>query len=256
VQIPVGGVSIHVQVLGQRASRPDVVMAHGLLLGSLASWYFTVAPGLAEDRRVVLFDLRGHGMSERAPAGYDVATMAGDLAGVVAACAEPPVDLVGHSYGALAALRFAIDHPERVRRLVLVEAPLPPSSFHELDAFVARPPEEMIEALPEDVRGFVTKGGRRAKRFLEGIGFLIGKSSLVADLRAERDLPDATLAEVRAPVLAVYGDRSSCRPVGDRLARVIPDAELRVLPGGHYLHLDAGPALGRAIREFLEAPRG
>jgi pimeloyl-ACP methyl ester carboxylesterase len=245
-----------VQELGTKSAAPDVVMLHGLLLGSLASWYFTAAPVLARSRHVVLYDLRGHGLSERTAGGYDVATMAGDLAGVVERCTSGVVDLVGHSFGALVALRFALDHPERVRRLVIVEAPLPPSSFHELDAFVARPAAEMIEALPEGVRDFVAKGGRRAKRFVESVGFLVGESSLLADLKAEPDVPDAELGRLAMPVLCVYGEQSSCRPVGERLRRAIPGAALRTLPGGHYLHLDASTALAEVIDGFLEAPRG
>ena len=76
------GLTFHVQDLGRgegtRArARTPVVMLHGLLVGSLASWYFTSAPVLAEARRVRLFDLRGHGKSGRATSGYDVPTMAG-----------------------------------------------------------------------------------------------------------------------------------------------------------------------------------
>lgn len=248
------GVSLHLQELGERSTRPAVVMLHGLLLGSVASWYFTAAPTLAEARRVLLYDLRGHGLSERTPRGYDVATMAGDLEALLAARGDDaaPVDLVGHSFGALVALRYALDHPGHVRRLVLVEAPMPPSQFHELDAFVARPAAELLDALPVALRGLVARGGRRAARFTESMRFFVEDSSLLADLRAEPDVSNEVLATLRASTLCVYGDRSSCRAVGDRLASVIPGAKLVVLPGGHYLHLDAAPALARAIVEHLD----
>jgi pimeloyl-ACP methyl ester carboxylesterase len=139
-----------------------------------------------------------------------------------------------------------------VRRLVIVEAPLPPSSFHDLDAFAARTPEQMASALPDDLRAFVAQGGRRAARFLDSIRFLVSESSLMADLRREQDIPDDALARLDCPGLCVYGDRSSCRPVGDRLARVLPRARLEVLPGGHYLHLDATADLTRHIVELLD----
>src|SRR5262249_25639953 len=101
-------VRFHTQELGA-GERPSVVMLHGLLIGSLASWYFTAAPALAERRRVLLYDLRGHGRSERTADGYDVATMASDLAELAAPFDARPIDLVGHSFGALVALRFALD---------------------------------------------------------------------------------------------------------------------------------------------------
>jgi pimeloyl-ACP methyl ester carboxylesterase len=251
MQVLANGVTFHTQEIGA-GERPGVVMLHGLLIGTLAAWYFTAAPALGRERRVLLYDLRGHGRSERTPAGYDVATMAADLAALAGPFDSRPLDLVGHSYGALIALRFALDHPERVRRLVLVEAPLPPSSFHELDTFTAQSPEQMIGALPDELRAFVAQGGRKAARLLESIRFLVADCSLMADLRAEADIADAALARLACPVLCVYGSQSSCRPVGDRLARVLPQARLEVLAGGHYLHLDAAAELTRLMAEFLD----
>jgi pimeloyl-ACP methyl ester carboxylesterase len=233
-------------------ARAPVVMLHGLLVGTLAAWYFTTAPALAAERTVRLFDLRGHGRTERVTTGYDVATMARDLGALAEGLGDGPIDLVGHSFGALVALRFALDHPDRVRRVVLVEAPLPPSRFDELEAFAARSPAEMIDALPTDLRTFLAQGGRKAARLVESIRFLVEDSTMVADLRAEPDIPDEELARLDRPVLCAYGDRSSCRAVGDRLARVLPRGRLELLSGGHYLHLDATADLTRTIVEFLD----
>lgn len=243
------GVSFHTQELG--AGSPPLVMLHGLLIGNLASWYFTAAPLLSQSRRVLLYDLRGHGKSQRAPTGYDLATMAGDLEALTEDLGEGPIDLVGHSYGALVALRFALDHPARVRRLALVEAPLPPSQFGDFEAFTARTPAEMVAALPEGLQTFLGQGGRRAARLLDALHFLTQESSLFADLRAEPDIADETLARLACPLLCVYGTDSLCKHVGERLARVIPGARLLLLPGGHYLHLDASAALTQALGEFF-----
>jgi pimeloyl-ACP methyl ester carboxylesterase len=254
--ISAAGTSLHVQALGppqrDEAARPTVVMLHGLFVGTLATWYFTAAPSLARDRRVIAYDLRGHGKSERVRQGYDVATMAGDLAAVTDAMGAHSLDLVGHSYGALVALRFALDRPERVRRLVLIEAPLPPSRFRELDELTSRSPEDMLAALPEAMRGMLTSGGRRARRLLESFQFLASETTLLADLRREPDLADAELGRVRCPVLCVYGHRSSCRDVGDRLVRTIPGARLEVLSGGHFLPLEAPGPLTHLLAEFLD----
>lgn len=235
--VTVNGVAHHVQELGAGA---PVVMVHGLVVGSLASWYFTVASRLASRHRVRMYDLRGHGKSAHAVTGYDTRTLAGDLAALVELGGDGPVDVVGHSWGALVALRFAIEHPDRVRRLAMVEAPLPPSSAGELAAFVAA--GNYAEALPDPA--MLT--GRRAR----ALARLALETSLVADLRAEPDLTDAELARVRGPWLAVYGDRSTCAPAGSRLARA--GARHVVLSGGHYLHLDAKDALGALLEEFLD----
>ncbi len=268
------GISFHAQVLGPRPedagnrhgevplesekqndvqqSIPpsSVVMLHGLLVGSLASWYFTAAPALARSRRVFLYDLRGHGKSEKTLSGYSVAAMANDLAALSESFDSNAMDVVGHSFGALVALRFALNHPSRVRKVVLVEAPLPPSSFREIDQFLMRSPEEMAAALPEQWRA-MTGGGRRGSRFAESLKFLIGESSLVNDLKAEVDIADSELRGFEKEVLCVYGERSSCRPVGDRLVRAFPKGKLVVLDGGHYLHLDKTAELTDHIVEFL-----
>ena len=85
------GVAHHVQELGPSDALP-VVMTHGLVIGSLASWYFTVGPALARTRRVRMYDLRGHGRSARMPSGYDTHTLATDLDALTRDL--PPFDLV------------------------------------------------------------------------------------------------------------------------------------------------------------------
>ena len=247
--VAANGLGFHVQELGSGPAS-TVVMAHGLLIGSLASWYFTAAPALARAHRVRMYDLRGHGRSDRPPRGFDLATMATDLAALVADL-DAPFDLVGHSWGALVSLRFAIDHPGRVRRLAIVEAPLPPARFAETTGFLAATPDEMVDALPATLKDAVAGGRRQAGKLLASLKYLVYETSLLSDLRATPDFTDDELARVRVPTLLAYGDASSCRPAGDRLARTLPDARLRVLSGGHYLHLDAKDALAGALEEFL-----
>ena len=249
--VTAGGRQVHVQELG--AGSP-VVMIHGLLIGSLATWYFTAAPALARTHRVRMYDLRGHGKSERAAAGYDIATLVADLAEISADLPEP-FDLVGHSWGALVALGFAIAHPGRVRRLAIVEAPVPPASALQMASFLA--PEEgmparLLEALPAPLREAVAGGGRQATRLLQSLQFLVLESTLLADVRAEREPSADALGRVRAPTLLAYGDRSLCASGGERLARAIPGARHVVLPGGHYLHLDAKAELTGALVEHLD----
>jgi pimeloyl-ACP methyl ester carboxylesterase len=228
-------------------------MIHGLLIGSLASWYFTAAPALARSHRVRVYDLRGHGRSQRAGSGYDVRTMTTDLVSLVADL-DAPIDVVGHSWGGLVALRFALDHPERVRRLAVVDAPLPPSRAMEMADLLTSDeglPGRLLDALPAPLREAVAGGRRQAQRLLQSLEFLLMRSTLLADLRAEPDFADRELARLTCPLLCAYGDRSACLPAGERLARVVPGAQLRVLPGGHYLHLDARAALVEALEGHL-----
>jgi pimeloyl-ACP methyl ester carboxylesterase len=231
---------------------PPVVMLHGLLVGNMTTWYWTAAPELARSHRVILFDLRGHGRSARPTVGYDVPRMTRDLACLVDQLTDGPVALVGHSYGALIALVFALRHPERVSKIAVVEAPLPPSNLVEFDGFMSGGPGEMLEALPEVLRRSFA-GGRRGSRAAETVRFLAQESSLLRDLRLAEDVPDEALRRLRRPLLAVYGKSSSCRPVGARLLRLVPGARLVELEGGHFLPLEAPRALTGVLKEFIDA---
>ena len=245
------GVAIHIERLGE--SGPPVVMLHGLFVGSMASWYFTAAPALAKTHRVLLYDLRGHGKSERPSNGYDIATMASDLEAIADSFSGEPLMLVGHSYGAVIALHYALHHPGRVRKLALVDAPLPPSRLEELNAFARKTPSEMLSALPPALGESLARGGRRAQRLAASLEQLATATSLLSDLRRAEDIPDDTLASLRCETLCIYGKRSSCLPVGERLAKTIPNARLVTLDGGHFLPVEAPAELTRHILELANA---
>ncbi|WP_394840005.1 alpha/beta hydrolase [Pendulispora rubella] len=245
------GVDLHVQELG---SGPPVVMLHGLF-GNLATWYFTTAAELSKSHRVIVYDLRGHGRSARTPYGYDVATMAGDLDAVVEQVAQDDVTLVGHSYGGVIALAYALRCPHRVRKLALIEAPLPPLDTGELwsryTAVAKADTASMLASLPNAVRDALVAGGRRAGRFLETVRFLSLESSLRDDL-ARAEMSDAALASLACPLLAVYGTASGVRPSGERLARVVAGTDYVTLEGGHDLPQESPVALTRELVRFID----
>lgn len=245
------GITLHVERLGESGS--PVVMLHGLFVGSMASWYFTAAPALAKRHRVLLYDLRGHGKSERARSGYDVSTMTADLEAVTNEfSANEKITLVGHSYGAVIALRYALLHPQRVAKLVLVDAPLPPSRLEELNTFVRKNPSEMLAALPDDLATTLSSKGRQARRLADALRFLATETTLLADLRRAEDIGDDALASLSCDTFCIYGSRSSCLPVGERLAKKIPKARLTIIDGGHFLPAEAPTALARAVVEAVD----
>lgn len=247
-KVDVNGVKLHVQRVGKG---PPVVMLHGLF-STLTSWYTTVAPILAPDHDCIMYDLRGHGGSERVVKGYDLRTLANDLLSLLNELGLEKVPLLGHSYGALVGLRLAIAHPERVSHLILVEAPLPPSKADEIEDFMAKTPAEMLAALPPVAQTFIVEGGRRARGFLRSVIFLARESSLLSDMRAEPDFTDEELAGVQCPTLCIYGAESCCLDASLRLGRTVPRSATEVLPGGHSLHLDSPSVLAAKILEFLD----
>jgi len=128
------GVRFHVQrvpAAGDTAATdtaaPTAVHVHGLAVDNLTGMYCTLAaPLAAAGIASVLYDQRGHGLSERPPAGYALADSVADLDALLDALDLPgPVHLVGNSYGGAVALAHALARPERVARLVLIEGHLP-----------------------------------------------------------------------------------------------------------------------------------
>ncbi len=248
------GVQLNYQVLGDESS-PLLVMCHGLVFGSLATWYFTAAARLATRFRVVLYDMRGHGKSELAASGYDLQTLAADLRDVIVQHRQPQdvagVYLVGHSYGALVALRYALDVPGQVRKLALVDAPLPANRYVYPSMSGVSTPETMAQAFPAAMQQKLLEGGRSAQRWKTRMEFLFLESSLRSDVQAAGDVSDADLQKLTMPTLCLYGRHSDCLSAGERLARVLPDACLHLLDCGHFIPVEAPEAMTQALDTFL-----
>jgi len=119
-QIQVDGASIHVRSGGQG---PAVVLLHGF--GDTGDMWAPLAAELARDHTVVVPDLRGLGLSSKPAGGYDKKTQAGDVAGVLDALGIARADIVAHDIGNMVAFAVAARYPERVGRVVLIDAPVP-----------------------------------------------------------------------------------------------------------------------------------
>ncbi len=119
-EIATNGVTIHVRTGG---AGPVVVLLHGY--GETGDMWAPLAADLARDHTVIVPDLRGLGLSSKPPGGFDKKTQAGDVNGVMAALGVQQADVVAHDIGNMVAFQFAAQHPQRVRRLVLIDAPVP-----------------------------------------------------------------------------------------------------------------------------------
>lgn len=228
------GVRHHVQRLGAASASPPVVFLHGLVMDNLSSFYFTLANPMAELAEVVLYDLRGHGMSERPASGYAVDDFVADLAELLDALGvRGPAILVGNSFGGLLALAYASAHPARVAGLALIDA-------HDgTDGWAARMAttlalrgEARDAAIAENFRAWLGRHSERKRtRLARAAEELVERTSLIADLKASPALPATRLARITCPVLALYGERSDVRARGEELARVLPRCALEIVPG-------------------------
>jgi len=119
-EIATNGATIHVRSGG---TGPAVVLLHGY--GETGDMWVPMAADLARDHTVIVPDLRGLGLSSKPAGGFDKKTQAEDVEGVLVALGVQRVDVVAHDIGNMVAFQFAARHPERVRRLVLIDAPVP-----------------------------------------------------------------------------------------------------------------------------------
>jgi pimeloyl-ACP methyl ester carboxylesterase len=115
--ITANGLNFHVLDWGGHSAW--LVCLHGL--ASQAHIWDLVAPLLSDSFHVVAIDQRGHGLSDKPDSGYDWATVTSDLDAILSAQQIDRAVLAGHSWGGNVALQYAVDHPDRVRGLALID---------------------------------------------------------------------------------------------------------------------------------------
>jgi pimeloyl-ACP methyl ester carboxylesterase len=118
--IATNGTSLYVRVGGKG---PAVILLHGY--GETGDMWAPLATQLVRDHTVIVPDLRGMGLSARPPGGYDKKTQGEDIAGLLDALKIGKADLVTHDIGNMVGYAFAAEHPDRVTKFVIMDAPLP-----------------------------------------------------------------------------------------------------------------------------------
>jgi len=245
---------------------PPVVLIHGHSL-NLAMWDAQVAPLVDGGYRVIRYDVRGHGRSEAPASGYTWQNYSLDLRDLLDRLEiDAPAHLVGLSMGGGITLQFAVDYPQRVASLVLVDSTVPGFDYS----------LEYAQAVEELVQAVRREGPRAAlervwlthpllagvRRFPERFQFV--KSMVLAysarDYLDETEYPQPQwqvidrLDEVRAPTLVLVGelDLPDFRLIAEILAANISTARLEVIAdAGHLLNLEQPQAFNETLLRFL-----
>jgi pimeloyl-ACP methyl ester carboxylesterase len=260
------GVRFHVQRIdagvadGRGSADPLVVFLHGLVMDNLSSWYFTVANQASRVADVLLYDLRGHGKSERTATGYTLRDMTADLAAILdVAAPRRRVLLVGNSFGGLLALAFARDHAERTAGLALVDAHLGDQGFgEEMAATLALEGEARDRRIAESFKDWLGRHSERKRtRLADTARDLVEKTSLLADMRATPPLDPRDFATIQVPALAIYGERSDLRARGETCLREMPRCRVVTLPGcTHSVLWEATDRVRDLLVDFVRTARG
>ncbi len=249
--IQVNKYSTHIQELNKEAIE-TVLMVHGML-SNLSMYYFSVAPILAEQFHVVMYDLKGHGMSERVLNGYDLNSMTDDLVALMATLGLTKVHLVGHSFGGLIALKMVARFPEKIKKLAIVEAPNP--NDDKTRNFMSEYSRELFNTyLNHAGEGIHLKMGKRqAERSHHQCDFLFHQTSLKNDMLLERDFfSKQEIDRIPHEVLLIYGTDSLCYEAGKYLQGRIKNSIFSLIKGGHNLPIQAPVIVGTMVKAFFE----
>ena len=260
----VNGVRIAYQQLGEG---PDLVLVHGLA-ANRAFWYGAYALPLAKFFRITLFDLRGHGYSERPASGYSPSDLAKDLAGLVDHLKIERFSLVGHSFGGTSSLEYACAHQDRLERFAILDSKInrlqdkqllsdsPYLTAFEIEACERtghdwqQEPQvglKFLEVLARQrVAGYESKAADSYKPFGEGRGALRAAKQwldLIDSTTALQEFSvhgamESDIAKLSIPMLLMYGEHSRCSPSLRALKALLPNAQVEIVPnGGHFFPL-------------------
>jgi pimeloyl-ACP methyl ester carboxylesterase len=270
----------------QTGQGPDTLFVHGLA-SNLAFWYSGIILPLRSQYQVTAYDLRGHGYSSMPSQGYTHSDMADDLLKLADHLKLGRFHLIGHSFGGLVSLSFAIRQPDRLLSLTLADAPLDGAITKnndrawpawwpkllsklrevnvEIDADDPYPEIQVLESLAHTrVRNFIQesmslpifmpygwgKGSKRtAKRWIE----LLDKTSAKLDIRA-RKFSTEDLRNIRLPTLAIYGTESRWKYSAEFLGKYIPQIDIvYVENAGHFHPWERPDFLIHSWQKFIAA---
>lgn len=118
--IVANGVTLHVRVAGKG---PAVLLLHGY--GETGDMWAPLAAALEANHTVIVPDLRGMGLSSHPADGFDKMTQGRDMQALLASLGVEHYDIVAHDIGNMVAFALATQQPDRIRHLVLIDAPVP-----------------------------------------------------------------------------------------------------------------------------------
>lgn len=217
----------------ERGTGFPLILLHGN--GENHSYFAHQLDSFAGTYHVFAPDTRGHGATPRGTAPMTIRQFADDLLEFLSAHQLEQVHLLGFSDGGNTALCFALTHPERVRSLVLNGANLHPSG-------VRRRTQWPIEWGYRMASCFARKSAAAA-RHAELLGLMVNDPMI----------PPEALTALHIPTLVIAGTHDMIlRRHTEQIARLLPNAEMAILPGNHFLASRRPGDFNRRVAAFLQ----
>jgi len=241
-----------------------VVFAHGTLMDR--TMFAPQLEALRDEYRAVAYDLRAR--TDRYAPGYDLWDLVDDCDALLDGIGEESAVIAGMSMGGFMGLRFALEYPERVDGLVLIDsiaAPHPDEERAEYSALV-EPYEDVLEPMPREIAegstaelfGETTLEENRelVETWVDRWATYPGKA-VYHELNSWLGRADVTdrLSEIDVPTLIVHGEEDSTLPPSraEPMLEELPDAEMERIPAaGHSSNLEQAGPVNDPIRAFLD----
>jgi esterase len=206
-------------------------------------------------RRVVAFDFSAHGRSPGGLGGYTFSELAKDIGAVADAQQLDAFVLVGHSMGAAIAAEYSGSHAQRVRALVLVDAPpapgaIPARQIEQLHAAIAKDPYPVIEQFWNQ-QAFIDTRDEVKQRVMAGLRSMTRRAAVeLTDATLDYDARPA-LSRYPGPKFAIVTARND-EPLS--LHNAVPGFRHVVIRGtGHWIHLDKPDDFHKVLDGFLQS---
>ena len=256
-KVVIDGHKMHYYLRGPENGTP-IVLIHGL--GGRSEDWLSLAPYLVKaGYRVYTPDLLGFGGSdEPADFSYSIPDQARLVVQFFDAMGLQQPDLAGWSMGGWIVQKVAVDHPERVHRLVLMDSvglhmqpdwdtelftPTTPAELDKLDALLMPHPPTLPAFLSGDILRTSAHSSWVIKRAL-------------ASMLTGKDVMDAQLPALKMPVLILWGDMDHIAPLseGQAMHALIPQSRLEIAPGcGHLAPIQCAQSYSAELLRFLRA---
>lgn len=218
---PVNGIKVYYEVYGE--GRP-LVLLHGAFWTISMNWGQLI-PELAKTRKVIAIEMQGHGHTPYSDRKMSFPTLASDVAGVMDYLKIDSADVAGFSMGGTVAYEFAIQHPTRLRKLVIISSTYKSTGWlpQVSSAFKTFKPEFFANTPIQTAYDAVAPDKANWTKWLNQMIAFAGESF---------DFGDANVAKITAPVLIISGDN-------DGLDKVELAKTFQLLGGGVAADLGA-----------------
>ena len=263
-EIEANGISINYRLEGE--GEETVVLVNGLA-DDLESWAFQMDDLLAAGYRVLRFDNRGVGLTDKPEGPYTARLLADDTKALVDALGIGGFHMVGVSMGGMVAQEYALAHPEDLRSLILACTYAAPGPFcsRMFSMWADLAPEMGVPFVMRDVAlwaftvPFFEEREEELKEFEAELAALSMPTGAYLSQLSAIQTHDATgrLGGVSVPTLVLAGEDDILipTPLSGRLHEAIPGSEWATTEGGHACLWEHPGPFNRAILRFLERQR-